>query len=311
MIRHFAHEHYENVVEINFLTEPKAHVIFSDSLAAASIITALTAYIRRPLIPGKTLIFLDEIQECPQARTAIKFLVEDGRFDYIESGSLMGIKSKDIPSLPVGFETPLLMHPLDFEEFCVACGVQPEIFELLKTSFANLQPVPESIHDTMLRLFYLYLVVGGMPQCISTYLRTQDIGEVLAVQNDILALYRIDIARYADRDKPKVRDIFDAIPSQLEAKNRRFVLADLKKSARQERYESSFVWLADAGVALPCFNITQPTHPLKLNEKRNLFKLYLCDTGLLTAASMQNIQFDLLQGNVDVNLGSILENVFA
>lgn len=145
-------------------------------------------------------MFLNEIQECPLARTAIKFLVEDGRFDYIESGSLLGIKSKDIPSLPVGFETPLLMHPLDFEKFCVACGVQPEIFELLKTSFANLQPVPESIHDTMLRLFYLYLVVGGMPQCISTYLRTQDIGEVLAVQNDILALYRIDIARYADRD---------------------------------------------------------------------------------------------------------------
>ena len=311
LIRHFARQYYEHFVEINFVTEPKAKAVFAGSLNANAIVTALSAYLRRPLVPGKTLIFLDEIQECPQARAAIKFLVEDGRFDYIESGSLLGVKTNSVPSFPVGFETPLTMYPLDFSEFCMACGLQPETFDYLKTCFETLQPVAETVHNSMMQLLYAYMVVGGMPQCVSTYIATHDIGQILAIQNDILALYRLDIARYADRDKEKIREIFDAIPSQLEAKNRRFVLSDIAKSARLLRYENSFVWLSDAGVALPCFNVTQPTPPLGLSEKRNLFKLFLCDTGLLAAASMQNIQFDILQGNVEVNLGSVLENLFA
>ena len=203
------------------------------------------------------------------------------------------------------------MYPLDFSEFCMACGLQPETFDYLKTCFESLQPVAETVHNSMMQLLYAYMVVGGMPQCVSTYIATHDIGQILAIQNDILALYRLDIARYADRDKEKTREIFDAIPSQLEAKNRRFVLSDIAKSARLLRYENSFVWLSDAGVSLPCFNVAQPTPPLGLSEKRNLFKLFLCDTGLLAAASMQNIQFDILQGNVEVNLGSVLENLFA
>ena len=311
LIRHFARQYYEHFVEINFVTEPKAKAVFAGSLNANAIVTALSAYLRRPLVPGKTLIFLDEIQECPQARAAIKFLVEDGRFDYIESGSLLGVKTNSVPSFPVGFETPLTMYPLDFSEFCMACGLQPETFDYLKTCFESLQPVAETVHNSMMQLLYAYMVVGGMPQCVSTYIATHDIGQILAIQNDILALYRFDIARYADRDKEKIREIFDAIPSQLEAKNRRFVLSDIAKSARLLRYENSFVWLSDAGVSLPCFNVAQPTPPLGLSEKRNLFKLFLCDTGLLAAASMQNIQFDILQGNVEVNLGSVLENLFA
>ena len=311
LIRHFARQYYEHFVEINFVTEPKAKAVFAGSLNANAIVTALSAYLRRPLVPGKTLIFLDEIQECPQARAAIKFLVEDGRFDYIESGSPLGVKTNSVPSFPVGFETPLTLYPLDFSEFCMACGLQPETFDYLKTCFETLQPVAETVHNSMMQLLYAYMVVGGMPQCVSTYIATHDIGQILAIQNDILALYRLDIARYADRDKEKTREIFDAIPSQLEAKNRRFVLSDIAKSARLLRYENSFVWLSDAGVSLPCFNVAQPTPPLGLSEKRNLFKLFLCDTGLLAAASMQNIQFDILQGNVEVNLGIVLENLFA
>lgn len=311
LIRHFARQYYEHFVEINFVTEPKAKAVFAGSLNANAIVAALSAYLRRPLVPGKTLIFLDEIQDCPQARAAIKFLVEDGRFDYIESGSLLGVKTNSVPSFPVGFETPLTMYPLDFSEFCMACGLQPETFDCLKTCFETFQPVAETVHNSMMQLLYAYMVVGGMPQCVCTYIATHDIGQILAIQNDILALYRLDIARYADRDKEKIREIFDVIPSQLEAKNRRFVLSDIAKSARLLRYENSFVWLSDAGVALPCFNVTQPTSPLGLSEKRNLFKLFLCDTGLLAAASMQNIQFDILQGNVEVNPGSVLENLFA
>ena len=217
LIRHFARQYYEHFVEINFVTEPKAKAVFAGSLNANAIVTALSAYLRRPLVPGKTLIFLDEIQECPQARAAIKFLVEDGRFDYIESGSPLGVKTNSVPSFPVGFETPLTMYPLDFSEFCMACGLQPETFDYLKTCFESLQPVAETVHNRMMQLLYAYMVVGGMPQCVSTYIATHDIGQILAIQNDILALYRLDIARYADRDKEKTREIFDAIPSQLEA----------------------------------------------------------------------------------------------
>ena len=312
LIRHFAQENYENFLEINFLTEPQAKQIFAGSLNAENVLTYLTAYAPgKNLIPGKTLVFLDEIQECPQARTAMKFLVEDGRFDYVESGSLLGVRIKNVSSLPVGFETILEMHPLTMQEFCIAYGLQPEMMSYLQACFERKTAVDASVHDVLLQLFFTYIVVGGMPQVVNTYLQTRDIRRVLDVQKDILALYRLDIAKYADRDKSKIISIFDAIPSQLESKTRRFRLADISKSARMLRYENSFLWLADAGVALPCCNVSAPILPLKLNEKRNLFKLFMGDTGLLCAACMQNIQFDLLQGNISVNLGGILENVFA
>lgn len=311
LIRHFAQEQYENFAELNFLTDPPAKAIFDGSLQPDVLVANLTAYLRRELVPGKTLVLLDEIQECPQARTAIKFLVEDGRFDYIESGSLLGVRTKEVSSLPVGFETPLQMFPMDFEEFCLANGVQQTIIDHLQTCFAEQTPVSQSIHDTMKRLFYSYIVVGGMPEAVNLFVTTHDIGKVIQFQREILELYRQDITKYADREKAKIRNIFDAIPSQLEDKNRRFILADLRKTARQQRYESSFLWLNDAGVALPCYNVTQPAVPLKLNEKHSLFKLFLCDTGLLCAASMENIQFPLLQGDLSVNLGSVLENMIA
>lgn len=312
LIRYFAKENYENFLEINFLTEPQARRIFEGSLNAENIITYLSAYAPgTSLVPGKTLVFFDEIQECPQARTAMKFLVEDGRFDYVESGSLLGVRIKNVSSLPVGFETILEMHPLTMQEFCIAYGLQPEMMSYLQACFERKTAVEASVHDVLSRLFFTYIVVGGMPQVVSTYLQTRDIRRVLDVQRDILALYRLDIAKYADRDKSKIISIFDAIPSQLESKTRRFRLADISKSARMLRYENSFLWLADAGVALPCCNVSAPILPLKLNEKRNLFKLFMGDTGLLCAACMQNIQFDLLQGNISVNLGGILENVFA
>lgn len=231
LIRHFARQHYEHFVEINFATEPLAKAVFSGSLNAEAVITALSAYARRPLVPGETLIFLDEIQECPQARADIKFLVADGRFDYIESGFLLGAETKNGPSLPVGYETRLTMYPLDFAEFCTACGLQSVTFEYLKTCFETLQPVAESVHDSMLRLFYTYMVVGGMPQCVSTYLATHDIGQVLAVQNDILDRYRQDITRSGGRDMEKVLKTFEAIPFQLATKNRRFMLSEIAKTA--------------------------------------------------------------------------------
>lgn len=311
-VRQFAQDYYDYFVEINFMLDEKAGQIFSGALDANTIVTNLTAYVQKKMESGKTLVLLDEIQECPNARTAIKFLVEDGRFDYIETGSLLGVKFKEIKSYPVGFEEIYRMYPMDFEEFLWANGIQDSTIGYLKECYLNKKEVTESVHNTLNKLFLSYIVVGGMPQVVQKYVDTHDIGKVVSNQQDILESYRLDIAKYANNgNKVKIRAIFDSIPSQLNEKNRRFILAKVDENGRQIRYENSFEWLTDAGVALPCYNVAEPQPPLQLNEKHNLFKLFMADTGLLCAACMANIQFDILQGNVDINLGSILENVMA
>lgn len=312
LIREFGKNEYEHFAEINFVTDKKAADIFSGKLTAEEIITNMTAYLQKPLEAGKTLILFDEIQECPEIRSAIKFLVEDGRFDYIESGSLLGVRYKDIKSYSVGFEQMLSMYPLDFEEYLWANGVQEQTIFYLRECYKHKEKVSESVHETLCKLFYSYLVVGGMPQNVQIYVDTHDIAKVILNQRSILDLYRLDIARYASENKKlKIKAIFDSISAQLNEKNRRFKINSIHPDARILRYEDSFNWLADAGVALPCYNVTEPQTPLQLNEKRNLFKLYMNDVGLLCASCMENIQFDLLMGNVDINMGSILENAFA
>lgn len=312
IIREFGKKNYKYFVEINFVTDKDAEKIFDDSLDADTIIENLTAFKMQKMEPGETLVFLDEIQECPNARSAIKFLVEDGRFDYIESGSLLGVRHREVRSYPVGFEEICYMYPMSFEEFIIANGVQESTLEMLDSCCRTESEVSQSVHDTMLKLFYTYIVVGGMPAAVQTYIITHDIGKVVNIQREILELYRLDISKCAEgNDKIKIRAIFDSIPSQLDDKNRRFFLSKVDKNGRQNRYENSFLWLSDAGVALPSYNVTEPQPPLQLNEKRNIFKLFMNDTGLLCAACMKNIQFDILQGNVAVNMGSILENLFA
>ena len=312
VIRQFGKDNYECFVEINFITNTDAAKIFEGNLDANTIITNLTAYTRKPMVPGKTLVLLDEIQACPEARTAIKFLVEDGRFDYIESGSLLGVKYKEVRSYPVGFEELYQMYPMDLEEYLWANGVQKSTIQYLKNCYENGTPVTDAIHQTMNKLFYSYIVVGGMPDVVQTYVDTHDIARVITRQNEILELYRLDIAQYAqDNEKIKVRAIFDSIPSQLNDKKRRFILTALDPNGRQLRYVDSFNWLADAGVALPCYNVVEPQTPLRLNEKHNLFKLFMGDTGLLCAACMENVQFGILNGDLQINMGSILENMMA
>lgn len=312
LIREFGKNEYEHFAEINFVTDKKAADVFSGKLTAEEIITNMTAYLQKPLEVGKTLILFDEIQECPEIRSAIKFLVEDGRFDYIESGSLLGVRYKDIKSYPVGFEQMLSMYPLDFEEYLWANGVQEQTIFYLRECYEHKEKVSETVHETLCKLFYSYLVVGGMPQNVQIYVDTHDIAKVILNQRSILDLYRLDIARYAsENEKIKIKAIFDSISAQLNEKKRRFKINSIHPDARILRYEDSFNWLADAGVALPCYNVTEPQTPLQLNEKRNLFKLYMNDVGLLCASCMENIQFDLLMGNVDINMGSILENAFA
>lgn len=312
LITAFGKENYDSFVSINFITEPRAKEIFQGALSANRIIEGITSFTRKPMKEGNTLILLDEIQECPEARSAIKFLVEDGRFDYMESGSLLGVKSNKVPSIPVGFEEHLQMYPMDIEEFLIANGVQKETIKLIESHFEKEEPINEVVNSQLLQLFYTYIVVGGMPSVVDTYVRTHDIGLVIEEQKNILSLYRSDIIKYAEqREVNKIKDIFDSIPSQLYGGSHRFILSDVDKKARMLRYENSFLWLSDAGVALPCYNIKAPELPLALHETRNLFKLFLSDTGLLSSASDENIQFDLLQGNVSINSGALLENVIA
>ncbi len=311
LVRQFGKANYDKFVEINFVLQKSAAEIFNGDLNADTLIMNLTAFLGTSLEREKTLIFLDEIQECPNARTAIKFLVEDGRFDYIESGSLLGVNYKHVPSFPVGYEQIIQMYPMDFEEFCLANGVQQKTIDYLNGCFNRREPVTDVIHKKMTDLFKYYLIVGGMPAVVQSFIDTHDIGQVVALQKDILAQYQQDISQYTQEQKAKVRQIFDQIPAQLDDKNRRFTLASIDKTVRLREYEDAFLWLQNAGVALPCYNLSEPKLPLKINEQTRLFKLFMNDTGLLCAMGMENIQFDILQGNMSVNMGSVLENVFA
>lgn len=311
LARKFGEENYKQVIELNFYNDPGAARIFRHGTPEI-ILTQLTAYTGKSVIPDETLVILDEIQECPAARTAIKFLVEDGTCDYLETGSLLGIQYNSVKSLPVGFEERINMYPLDFEEFLWALDYPAESIRYIKECFEKQESVGSAAHERMLRLFDTYMVVGGMPEAVQTYVSTKDITETVRIQKQILDLYRQDISKYArGLMSLKIRQIFDSIPSQLDDKNRRFMLSRLGKGQQMRGLESSFLWLEEAGVALPCYNTSAPVSPLRLNEKRNLFKLFLNDTGLLTAMSLGDIQFELLQGELDINSGSILENVFA
>ena len=312
LIRKFAKDCYgDNFVEINFINTPSAKEIFAGDISVDAIISKLTLFLRRPLTPHKTLIFFDEVQECLEVRTAIKFLVDDGRFDYIESGSLLGINYKEIKSYAVGYEENRTMYPMDFEEFAIANGIQRSTFDLLKDCYEKRVPVDEFVHKQMMQLFTYYVIIGGMPAVVQEFVNSKDMGRVVGIQSDILKLYRKDITKYATTGKEKITLIFDTIPAELNAKNKRFMLSDLAKSARMERYESCFNWLTDAGIALPCYNLAEPKQPVAINKQHNLFKFYMADTGLLCAMCSGDVQYQIVNGNYGINEGSIMENMFA
>lgn len=310
-IRAFGRAAFKNFVEINFIESPDAAAIFIGASNAQDILLRLSAYTQVPLEKNKTLVFLDEIQACPEAITAIKFLVEEGNFRYILSGSLLGVELKDVRSIPVGFLTIQQMYPLSLEEFYRAVGVQDLVLDSLKDSFRNGREVDPFVHKKMMEIFRLYLVVGGMPAVVNEYLKTNNLQNVLSIQQSIIAMYKKDIAKYDPRNKLYLEEIFNLIPAELNAQNKRFILKNLNENMKFSRYENSFIWLKEAGVAIPVYNVDEPKIPLLLSRSRNLFKLFQNDVGLLACQYASGVQLKILSGDEAINYGSIYENVVA
>lgn len=310
-VREFAHLYYTHFIEINFVKQPLAQQAFNGNLDTKTIVTNLSAMGFGPFVEGKTLVFLDEIQECPNARTAIKFLVEEHLYDYIESGSLLGINYKPVPSYPVGYEEEIPMFPLDFEEFLWAEGVSDAVFEVLQSSYEKEEPVPEFIHQQISQYYRQYLIVGGMPEAVQAFVTTPDFRVVEKVHRSILTTYRSDITQYAGKDQVLVKRVFDAIPSELAKEDKRFILADLEKGASRRKYEDPTQWLIDAGIAYYSFNTSAFELPFEATENRKLYKLYMVDTGLLGNILLKGIQFQVLNGDISVNEGALTENYVA
>ena len=310
-IKHVGNQDFEVFVEINFYKTPEAVSLFNGAKDVSDVLFRLSSLADKPLIPGKTLIFFDEVQHCPEIVTWIKFLVEDGTYRYILSGSLLGTEMKGIRSIPVGYMSIRDMYPLDFEEFVSAVGVNHDIIERLRENFIKLKPADNFVHGKMLELMKLYLIVGGMPAVVQRYLDTNDLQRVTAEQRDILRLYREDITQYDKDSRFLINDIFDMIPSELNAKNKRFILKNLNEGRKFGRVWPGFLGLSNAGVTLPTFNVSELKVPLVLSKNRNLFKLFQNDVGLLACQYAQGIQTRILSGELDINFGSIFENLAA
>lgn len=311
IIRECLKEMYSSVVEINFIENEDAKKIFSNFKDSKDLLLRLSAVTEESLIKGKTVIFLDEVQECKEMVTAIKFLVEEGSFRYVMSGSLLGVELKDIRSVPVGYMETLEMYPMDFEEFCMANHVGKHIFEHLKECYELCEPVEPLIHEKMMELFRLYLIVGGMPAVVQKYIDTNNLKSVTEVQKSIIVQYKKDIAKYDPNNKLYLEDIFSLIPSELNQKNKRFIMKSLNEHFKFSRYKNSFIWLKDAGMALPVHCAAEPVVPLLLSKATNLFKLFLSDVGLLAAMYADGIQIKILTNELNMNYGAIYENVVA
>ena len=253
----FAKKNYKNVVYLNFFENPDYVAVFSGSLEVDTIVMMLSALLGKEAVfeSGNTVLVLDEIQECPEARTALKFFRMDGRYDVIGTGSLLGVKGygKEPKSVPVGSETVIDMYPLDFEEFLWANGIETPVIELLKTCLQNEKTVPEALHKRMKQLLLQYTVVGGMPDVVQTFVSTKQMDEVLQIQRDIVRSYEDDMIKYAEKkDKSRIKECFQSIPKQLSKENKKFQYSIVKKGSTASKYAGSLQWIEDAGIIVRC-----------------------------------------------------------
>lgn len=314
IVEDFGKRYYKSYIYINFFSNPNLKEIFSNELNADEIYKKMSAFIKNiEFIENDTLIFLDEIQECPNARTALKFLAIDNRYDVIASGSLLGINYKNIKSIPVGYERQIEMNALDFEEFLWAIGINEKAIQYVKEHFESKRKIDEEVNKQFLKYLREYIVVGGMPEVVNTFIKKNNYNDVDFVQNKILNDYLDDIAKYEDiNDKPKARNCFLSIPRQLAKENKKFQFSVVEKSGRARTYANSLDWLRDANLIRYCYNVTTPTFPLIGYEIPEQYKIYLNDIGLLTAMygfdMKETILTNTLVGSIK---GGIYENLIA
>ena len=322
LVREFGRNEYESFIEINFINQKSLKSIFDGDLSADNIYKRMSAYIPDiHMIPGETLLFFDEIQNCGNARTSIKFLVEDGRFDIITSGSLLGLsygengdhEAEEPESVPTGYESFLTLYSLDFEEYLWAEGYGFDVLDDLKQHFADIRKVDSVINSKLEELFREYMVVGGMPEVVDHFIHNHDFNEVLAIQEQILENYRFDIAKHAKgAEKLKVRACYDAIPKQLAKELKKFQYTTVEKGTTSKKYGGSVQWLIDSATVNPCYNIREAYLPLAANAVENQFKLYINDTGLLSAIYGFETRLAILKNTIKGNAkGGIYENVIA
>jgi len=313
IIEKFAKENYKNYVYINFFENDEYNLIFQNGLDVDTIIKQLTVRIPNiNLVPGETIIFLDEIQDCPEAITSLKFFSMDKRFDVIASGSLLGINYKEVPSYPVGYVEHLEMHSLDFEEFCWAMGLSKDAFKYLKEYFDKLEKVPDTMHNKMMDLFKEYIIVGGMPRVVNEFASSHNFANVLKIQKDIIEDYLMDIGKYAkESEKAKIRACFLSIPKHLSKDYKKFRYSLVSSDGKAEKYQGSLMWLYDANIVNFCFNISKPELPLEGNAKSDVFKVYMRDTGLLMAMLEEGSAKEVIDGNLGIYKGAIYENIIA
>lgn len=315
-VRAFGEAQYKNVVYLNFFENPIYSSAFSGSLDVDHLIMMISAMLGSGATfeAGQTLLILDEIQECPEARTALKFFQMDGRFDVIGTGSLLGVQGygKEPRSIPVGYETVVDMYPLDFEEFLWANGITPQMIDLLRKCLTDATPVPEALHKRMRELMLQYAVVGGMPDVVQTFVSTKQMDRVLQMQRDIVRSYEDDMVKYAEKkDKALIKQCFQSIPKQLSKENKKFQYSVVQKGATASRFAGSLQWIEDAGMISRCYNLSLPELPLAGNALEDIFKVYMQDMGLFVSMLEDGTQFDILQGNLFGYKGAIFENLVA
>lgn len=308
----FAGQNYASVIEINFIEQKKYREIFNDGFEVDAIlknISLLNPELK--FIPGNTIFFFDELQACPNCATSLKFFKLDGRFDVICSGSLMGISYREIESNSVGYKEDYEMHSMDFEEFLWAMGYNDEFTADLLSHMLDVRPLSELQMDTLMSLFRDYVIIGGMPEVVSTYVRNKNFSGTLDIQRQLLKDYEEDITKYVEGlDKAKVKAVYNHISTFLAKENKRFQITKIARNARNRDYMGCVEWLADAGVVNVCYCLNQPELPLKGNYDLKMYKIYFKDTGLLIASLDEEAQEDLRANkNLGTYKGAIYENI--
>lgn len=318
----FAKRNYKHVIYMDFHQQRELRSLFSGSLQVDYLSMIISASIPGARFEsGKTCLIFDEIQDCPSARASLKFFKLDGRYDVICTGSLLGIsgyktasqEEEDVESsVPVGYETIIDMYPMDFEEWLWANEIPEELIEYLKKQMHDETPVPEAIHQRMRQLLLEYIIVGGMPEAVTTFLTTHDVNQTIAIQRGIIEEYKVDMVKYAHPlDKPRIRECFESIPRQLSRENKKFTYSVVRKGGRSSEYIGSLQWIEDAGIVRRCHNLQITELPLGGNSLQDCFKIYMADTGLFVSMLDDGTQADILQGRLNSYKGAIYENAMA